>query len=503
MGLGSRSVSAVKWGTATTVLKYGLQFGVQVVMARILGPDLVGLFAMAMVVLLLVNFLADFGFGWAVLQKPGIDDRDVRFAFTWQAATGSLASLALFFGAGAIAEFFSEPRLAGLIPWLSPACLVSAIACPSNYLLRRKMDFRAIGLIELAGYAAGYVVVGLPVALLGGGVWALVAAWLAQAALVAALTMAKSRHPMRPLFWYRGAGGMLNVSMTVFVTNLCNWFLNNLDRILLGRMSNARALGHYSTGYNLASMPNMVLIGVLQPTFLAAGARLQDDRPALARAYLQVLAAVWVLIAPCFVLLAACADPLVLFLYGAEWARTGTLLALLALGMPAFLTMAMSTPVLWNSGRKHWETLLQLPILAALAAALLGFAGQSAETTAAAVVAAIWLRGWWMCWAAADSLRLGAADWRADLLRGVLVCAAVGAAAFAARMLLGAMLPPPALLLATGFAGGAVLAAIGLLRPAWLGAAANEAVARFLPRWREHLRRRAAGRASLESRPGG
>lgn len=502
MGLGSRSVSAVKWGTATTLLKYGLQFGVQVVLARILGPDLVGLFAMAMVVLLLVNFLADFGFGWAVLQKPDIDDRDVRFAFTWQVITGSAAAIALFVCAGIISKFFADPRLAELIPWLCPACMINAMAQPSNYLIRRKMDFRSLGLIQLASYAAGYLGLGLPIALFGGGEWALVVAWLAQTVLASFLTMRKCPHPMRPLFWYRGALSMLDVSMTVFVTNLCNWFLNNLDRIFLGRMTDARALGHYSTAYNLVSMPNMVLIGVLQPTLLAAGARLQDDRSTLARVYLQALAASWVFVAPCFVLLAICAEQLVLVLYGKPWERTGFLLSMLALGMPAFLTMAMSTPVLWNTGRKHWEVLLQLPVLAALAAVIIGFAGKNAEVTAMVVVGAMYLRGWWMGWAAMYALNLDTAAWRGDFGRGMALCAGAGGIALAVRLALETATLPLFQLLATGAAGAVLMLAIGTFKPGWFGIAANEVAIRFAPRWRTHLDRNSTNRAALRGRQG-
>lgn len=500
MGLGSRSVTAVKWGTATTVLKYGLQFGVQVVLARILGPDLVGLFAMAMVVLLLVSFLADFGFGWAVLQKPDIDDRDVRFAFTWQVVTGSAAAVALFACAGVISEFFAEPRLAALIPWLCSSCMINAMAQPSNFLIRRRLDFRSLGLIQLASYAVGYFGLGLPIALLGGGVWALVVAWLAQAVVASFLTMRKCPHPMRPLFWYRGALNMLDVSMTVFVTNLCNWFLNNLDRIFLGRMTDARALGHYSTAYNLASMPNLVLIGALQPTFLAAGARLQDDHPALARAYLQVLAASWIFIAPCFVLLAVSAEPLVLLLYGKPWERTGTLLSILALGMPAFLTLAMSTPVLWNTGRKHLEVLLQLPILAALAVAIIGFAGANANATAAVVAVALYLRGWCMGWAAMRALGLDTVAWRGDFGRGMAFCAAAGGVALVVRLVLETAASPLFLLLAAGAAGAAVFGAIAAFKPGWFGMAANEVAIRFAPRWRAHLERNTGGTSALGGR---
>ena len=411
MKLGMRTVSAFKWGALTTVLRVGLQFGVQVALARTLGPEAVGLFAMAFVVLMLVSFLADFGFGWALVQKVEVREEDLQFAFTYQLLTGIIATVALYLLSGWIATFLAEPRLQQIIQWLSPACLLTAMVAPASNLLRRDLDFRAIGLIQLLGYFVGYLVIGLPLALYGAGVWALVAAWLTQAALLGCLTFVRRPHSVRLRLWYADAMAMFGTAGTVFVTNVCNWLLNNLDRLLLGRMTDARSVGHYATAYNLAYLPNTVLIGVLNPTFLAAGARLQDDQLALRRAYLQLLAAAWVLIAPLFALLAVCAQPLVSVLYGAAWERTGGLLQVLAIAMPAFFTLGITTPVLWNSGRKHWEVLLQMPVLLALVLALLAFAGRSPELTAGVVVVAYVSRAWVLTWAAMRTLKIERRAW--------------------------------------------------------------------------------------------
>ena len=60
--INNKAVSAVKWAAVGTVTKFGVQLAAQVVLARLLGPENYGLFAMGLVVLTLSNFLADFGF---------------------------------------------------------------------------------------------------------------------------------------------------------------------------------------------------------------------------------------------------------------------------------------------------------------------------------------------------------------------------------------------------------------------------------------------------------
>ena len=384
--LGKSGVTAVKWSTISTIARFALQLLAQVVLARTLGPDIFGVFAIGMVVLTFANFVSGFGFSWSLLQRTTLHDDDVRFAWTWQLIVGLLTMLALYLLAPLLSGYFREPRAEAVLQWLSLACLLTAAAAPATYLLQRDLNFRAIGLIQVGSYGAGYVVVGLPMALLGWGASSLVAAWLVQAAVLLLASYAAKPHPLRPLLWYAGAASAIGTGKAVFFTNIVNWLLNNMDRVLIGRMLNAQALGLYNVAYNLATMPNTLLLGALQPAFLAAGARLQDERERLGRAYFQMLATILVLALPAFVFLALVSADLVRLLYGPQWSEAAWVLAILFLSMPAYVVWGLSTPVLWNTGRKHYEFALQLPLVGLGALGFYWFAGDGIR--AAASVAA-------------------------------------------------------------------------------------------------------------------
>ncbi|OYU73220.1 MAG: polysaccharide biosynthesis protein, partial [Burkholderiales bacterium PBB5] len=221
-----------------------------------------------------------------------------------------------------------------------------------------------IGLIQLAGYAAGYLMVGLPMALNGWGAQSLAAAAVVQAGVVAAASFAVHPHSLKPLLAHALGRETLETGRTVFSTNLVNWLLSNLDRALMGRALNTQAVGLYSVAFNLASIPTTLLVNAMQPTFLAAGARLQNEPKQLAAAWMSVLACVLVLLLPFSMVCAMLAPDLIALLYGAAWSEAGWLLAVLLLCVPAWGCLSLSTPVLWNTGRKHLEVRLQLPLLA-------------------------------------------------------------------------------------------------------------------------------------------
>ena len=488
-GLGRSGVSAVKWSAVSTGVRFALQLVAQVVLARTLGPDVFGVFAIGMVVLTFATFVSSFGFSWSLLQRVTLRDEDIRFAWTWQLMAGVATMLALYAMAPLLSGYFREPRAQSVIEWLSLACLLTAAAAPATYLLQRDLNFRAVGLVQVGSYAAGYLAVGMPLALAGWGVHALVAAWLVQAGVLLVASYALKPHPLRLLLWYPDARTVLGTGRAVFFTNIVNWMLNSLDRVMVGRLLNAQSLGLYNVAYNLATMPNTLLLGALQPAFLAAGAKLQDERERLGRAYLQMLSTVFVLAVPAFVVLALVSTDLVSLLYGAQWIDAGWVLGILFLGMPAYVVWGLSTPVLWNTGRKHQEFALQLPILGLGALGFYLFAGEGIRT--AAVIAALLL--------GARALVIGAAAFRALELRatallphaarGMLLASACAAAVLAAQHATARFGLPLLSLGASTLAALGVFTVLVALRPQLLGDQTAAMAIRFVPGLAGLLRR--------------
>lgn len=491
INIARRGVTAVKWSAASTVAIIALQMVTQVFLARKLGPEIYGIFSIGLVVFGFSNFLATFGFGWALQQVVDLNHEDVRFAFTWQLASGAAAGLALFALAPELAAYFHDLRVEPVLQWLSLACVLNAAASPASNLLSRDLNYRARGIINVASYALGYIVVGIPLALVGAGVYSLVGAWLVQSSVKLAGSFIWRPHSLRLLFWYDRASTMFGVGSTVFVTNLANWFLNNLDRLLIGRLLNTEAVGLYNVGFNLANRPNSLLVSALQPAFFSASARLQDDPRRLRRAYLHVIATIWVLVAPLFVFLSAISMDLVRLLYGPRWAEAGVALAILFLAMPMYVTWAVSTPVLWNTGRKQYEVLLQLPLLLVAVPAFYRFAPLGLPAAALVAAGLLASRGLVVGVAAFRAAGLRFTDLFPQLVRGALLSALAGGGAWLGRHASVGLGGPMAALASLGSATVVALIAVGGLICAWpavLGGHAGAMVVRFVPQLSAFLR---------------
>jgi O-antigen/teichoic acid export membrane protein len=360
--LGRRSITAMLWGTGGTVLRILLQIGAQIVLARILGPELYGVFAVALVVVLLSGLFADVGLAYGLIQKPSVTPDDVRFVSTWQIGLGLVMTGAVLAAAPWIAAAYGDPRLATALGLLSVSCLVNAAGATSGALLRRDLDFKTINVAAVASYAVGFLAVGIPLALAGAGVLSLVAAYLTQTTLAAVIQYARVRHPLRPLVWQPGAPAMLEFGGTVLVTNLVNWAMTGIDRAIVGSWLGVAAAGLYATAFNLVSTPVVAALALVQSVFYSASAKVSDEPEQMRRGLGALLGAVCMLVAPVLVGIAACAETIFRGLYGAKWAGGGDVLAPLALAMPAHLAMGLAVPVLWASGRTRKEFQLQVPL---------------------------------------------------------------------------------------------------------------------------------------------
>lgn len=479
--LRSLAERAFKWSALTTGGRFVLQFVAQVVLARLLGPDNYGVYGIGMVVLTFASFLSGNAFSYILMLKDEVDERDVRFAFTWQAIAGLGCAAAVWAAAPALAGFFDDARVEPMAQWMAAAVLLNALAGPCTCLLQRELNFRALGLVQLASYGIGYLGVGVPLALAGWGPQALAAAAVTQAGLALAGCYAVRPHALRPRLRHPLAADVWDTGRTVFSTNVINWLLTNLDRLLIGRMLNAQSVGLYSVAYNIASIPNVLLVGALQPTFLAAGARLQQQPQQLARAWLTLLACVLVLLMPAATVMAMLAGDLVLVLYGPAWAPAGWVMSVLFLCVPAFACWGLSTPVLWNTGRKHLEVRLQLPVLAAAVPAWWLAAPHGIQAVALVSAAVILVRTVAIVAACLRALDVPASALLRHVGRGALLAAVCAAAVLAGKQA-GGLLHGP---LATLLAGGALAVLVALLlvalRPDLLGPEAHHALRRLVP----------------------
>lgn len=453
--LTTRAFSALRWGYAGTATRALGGFASGIALARLLGPKPFGQVAAAMLVFGIAGQLADGGFSSAIVQSPQLDDRDVRFVFTFQLTTGAALTACCLLLAHAVGAALRDPLVGDVLRVTALVFLIQAFGQSSAALLKRRLAFRALQTAQVVSSLTGYGLVGIAAAILGAGVWSLVAAQLAQSLTYSAVVFAQARHSLVPC-WSRSGLRLARFGMKVTGANILNWSISNFDNAFVGRAFGSTALGLYSRAFNTVGTPADAVVSTWQQVLFASCSRLGDrtDRTKFQRAYLASMSAVALIIFPVFWSIAVCAPVVVAGLYGARWAEAAPLLRPLALAITLNAVMALAGPMLGAADQVRRELKAQALSLVVAVGAFSVCIRYSAVAVAWAVVGVYGFRFFAMT---QPALRLLSLVWVDVLrvLRGPIIasCITTGAVWSAGRLAATYSLKPAWTLLALSLTG--------------------------------------------------
>jgi O-antigen/teichoic acid export membrane protein len=346
------------WNMAGGVTRAVAGLVINTMLARMLGPEPFGQLALAAVVIGLGSLLVDGGLGVGLIQKPEVDELDIRQAFTTQMGMGLTLAGLLAVGAPWGAALLGQAGVTPVLRGLAGLLAIQAFGQTGTALLRRAGSFQRLQQLQIGSYLASYLGLGIPLALGGGGVWSLVAAQLGQAALYAAGVWLATRHSVRPSFGRRRRG-VTRFGMTIAASNVVAWAVTALPALLIGRFQGVVMLGYYSRAFFLVNMPASVLAVSLQTTALTVYSRAQRHARLTARLCVGMTAFCLLATLPPFLTVAAMPRTMVEVLFGERWLAMAGLLTPLALAMPLECVAALSGPLLIARGRPGLEFRVQ------------------------------------------------------------------------------------------------------------------------------------------------
>jgi len=378
------TVSGLKWNYAGIVAKQVCTFAIGIVLARLLGPAPFGIVAIAMLLCGFASLIADFGFSAALIQRKTLAEQDIRFAFTAQLLMAVLLTGATVATAPLFASIFRQPDAMPVIRVLSVVFVIQAVGQVSGALLKRELRFRDLQSAQIGSYLVAYCALGIPLAAAGWGVWSLVVAQVAQAAIRSAWQYARARHTVR--FSLRPSDhGLSAFGGKVIAANIANWSITNVDNAFVARFFSTVDLGFYSRMYVLVMTPVEAVVTTLQQVLFPAYSRTHERDEAVNATYLASLSAVLLLVAPAALVVAAIPHTVVTGLLGYEWMPAVVLVVPLALAAPFHAAMAMAGPLLWGRDAVGRELTVQALAAVLAVGAFFGAAQYSLSLLAWAV----------------------------------------------------------------------------------------------------------------------
>jgi O-antigen/teichoic acid export membrane protein len=316
--LRNKTIRGIGWMATSQVITQAARIGFMIALARLLSPEEFGLWGMVMVFTGFVSLMSDIGLGAALIQRPEIEQKHLSTAFWVNSGLGIILCLIMMALSVPLSQLYGVPRLAPLLAITSIEFIVKGVTVVHRVLFVREMDFRSLAVTEtwsifLAGIAACALAAG------GFGAWSLVAQSLV-ASTGAGIWIVWLR-PWRPGFHFDlpSLKQLLHFGLHLQGFNLINYWLRNLDKLLIGRLMGEAALGFYTRAYSTMLLPQSQISGMLERVMWPALARCASEPARLREAYLGTLRMICFVSFPCMTGLSVTSHEFIHSLFGPVW----------------------------------------------------------------------------------------------------------------------------------------------------------------------------------------
>lgn len=348
------------WSFFNQFANYGMNFCVGIVMARLLSPSDYGITALPAVFMAVAGILQSGGLSDALVRKTDFREEDLSTSFYYSIAVGIAMYLALFFSAPWIADFYNTPVLIPLLRVTALSFLWGPLNSAQNVILKRRLDFKTPTKISLTTRVFS-ACVGIVLAYMGYGLWALVISGVLSSLLTVILNWFAVRwiphtgwsKASFKYLWGYGNKIMLSWGLSALY--------DNITPIFVAKFYSPADLGVYNRAQGYAAMPSQQVNGVIQGVTFPVLSKMQDDNEALARNYRRMLRTTAFIVFPLMMMLSALARPLVLTLITAKWEACIILLQIICFSMMWYPIHSINLNLLMVKGRS--DLLLRLEII--------------------------------------------------------------------------------------------------------------------------------------------
>lgn len=316
-------------------------FLVGLVLARLLSPEEYGVVA---IVYLVVNFFDSFtyrGFNQALLQKKDPDSLDYSTVCWFNVGLNVVFFAGLFLAAPVVASFYNEPSLTPMIRVMSARLIISGYDMIQQTFIQKNMLFKKLVLPSIISTVVS-ALVGISMAFMGAGAWALVFQTFVGAALNAVVLFFSVEWRPKMEFSFERLKGMSRYGISMLLTSLVESVYNELRGLLIGKMYSTADLAFHDKGRQIPTLVMSNVQNSVSTVFFSALTH-ENSREDMRQKVRDNLGIMMFIMGPILMGLASVSHPLITFLYTEKWASAAPYMVMYCL---SYLTWVVQTPVL-------------------------------------------------------------------------------------------------------------------------------------------------------------
>lgn len=308
------------------------QFGVTAVLARLLSSDDFGLIAAANIPITFMQVIAEGGIGSAIVQRKELSASVISAAMAVALLVGAGCYAALAVSAFPLQSFFDMPGLGIVVVVLGLSALLSGTCGVLEGLLQRNMGFAAMFRVNLVTSVLGYAVPAIGLALLGAGVWALVAAAVGRVLVKFIMLAILVPVSIRPRWEATAIRDLAHFGFGLTQDRFWLWIAAQSAPLLIGRFMGQAQLGQFYLGSQLAILPAQYISTVVSAVYFPIVSRGLADRVRAGTQFLALMTGAFVLMMAFGLIQAVNADFIISTVYGSGWSGAVLVFEVLCVG---------------------------------------------------------------------------------------------------------------------------------------------------------------------------
>ena len=318
MSLKVKATSGLFWTLVQQFGYQGINFVVQLLLARILLPEAFGVVALLQIFISVGNNLIDSGMASSLIRNKDVDERDYYTVFYLNISVAIILYLMMFVASPFIASFYNMPILTDVIKVYCTSFVINAFSIIQITQLTKEMKFKKQMLIQLPSLIVSGVI-SLILAYFGWGVWSIVAYNLLRNILASLQYWLASKWRPKLIFDIEKLKYHFNFGYKLTIASLLNSVYDNIYGVVIGKAFSPQILGYYNRAEMFQLFPSKNISTALEKVTYPMFAQIQDDNEKLKKYYRQIFNLVVFFLTPTMVLLSVVSEPLFRFLLTEKW----------------------------------------------------------------------------------------------------------------------------------------------------------------------------------------
>ena len=348
--LKNKTVKGLGWSALDNAARYGMQFMIGIVLARLLSPDDYGLLGLVGIVTVVCTALVNGGFTTALIRKKNATEEDYNTVFICNLTMSLLLYGVTFLCAPLIADFFSREELTPLVRVSSLGLIIGALGMVQQTRLTKRIDFKTQTKITLVASAVSGVV-GIGMALAGFGVWALVGQQLTSQIISTILLYIYNRWIPCLRFSIESFHELFGFGWKMMVSILLDAVWKELYQVVVGKFYNPATLGQYTRAKHYAQLFSQNLTAVMERVTYPVLSSIQDEKERMVSAYRRMIRTSMFITTVALFSLGAVSEPLIYCMIGPKWHEASTYLPLICITYSLYPLHAINLNMLQVQGR--------------------------------------------------------------------------------------------------------------------------------------------------------